>query len=375
MKRFPLCATAAALCLFPALALADPLLSFGPDVPLFLTVTGSVRRDGNVFLSSQNAQADTVYLITPGLDFHWTGGKASLGIAASEQFSRYQTNRELDDHLANIASSFAYAGTDVKLSAAASYQEEDQSSLNLQSSDQTVKHSLAAASGNGEFQVFPKTSVGVGVAFTRTVYPEAGYTNSDEWSLPVDVYYAVTPKTDVSVGYRYDKTIEAGNVDNSKDEFFNVGVRGEITPKLSGQVRVGVTTYSPETGMKSRNLGLSANLDYVLSPKTTIDLNSSSGFDTSPLGSGEKVFTVGLSAISKLSEAWALNLGGSYVSTNYLITPERKDGFYVANAGLNYIWTSNISFQLDYVYRKNRSTLALATFDDNVLTFSVAARF
>jgi hypothetical protein len=127
--------------------------------------------------------------------------------------------------------------------------------------------------------------------------------------------------------------------------------------------------------MKSRNLGLSANLDYVLSPKTTIDLNSSSGFDTSPLGSGEKVFTVGLSAISKLSEAWALNLGGSYVSTNYLITPERKDGFYVANAGLNYIWTSNISFQLDYVYRKNRSTLALATFDDNVLTFSVAARF
>jgi hypothetical protein len=47
----------------------------------------------------------------------------------------------------------------------------------------------------------------------------------------------------------------------------------------------------------------------------------------------------------------------------------------VANAGLNYIWTSNISFQLDYVYRKNRSTLALATFDDNVLTFSVAARF
>ena len=70
-----------------------------------------------------------------------------------------------------------------------------------------------------------------------------------------------------------------------------------------------------------------------------------------------------------------MTLGGNYQSTNYLVTPERKDGFWVGNLAVSYTWTTAVGFQLDYVYRKNNSTVALVTFDDNVVTFSASTRF
>jgi len=191
----------------------------------------------------------------------------------------------------------------------------------------------------------------------------------------VDLYYATTPKTDLSLGYRHDIERLATGSGNFEDNFFNIGARGDFTAKLSGQVRVGVTDYKPEVGASSRDLGLGANLDYLFTPKTTFDLTASNGFSASPLGTGEKVFSVGLSGRSQLSEAWTVTLGGNYQTTNYLVTPERKDGFWVGNLAVSYTWTTAVGFQLDYVYRKNNSTLALVTFDDNVLTFSASTRF
>jgi hypothetical protein len=365
----------AALLLLPAVSEADPLLSFGPDVPMFITVAASVRRENNVFLSSQDQQADTIYVLVPGINLQWTGGKSSLGIALSEQFSRYSTNRELDDHLLNFASNLAYKGANSSLGLAASYQQDDQTSLSIQSSDQTVKHSLADVTANGEMQVGGKTSIGVGVQFDRTIYPEVGYIDTDVWNFPVNVYYAVTPKTDLSLGYQNTRTRLATGTGNSEDNFYNVGARGQFTAKLSGQVRVGVTDHKPEVGAKSSDLGLSANVDYVATPKTTFDLAAGSGYSTSPLGTGEKVFSMGLTGRSQLSEAWLATLGATYDSTNYLSTLGRVDGFWVANIGLSYIWTSTTNFEVDYVYRKNSSNVAADAFNDNVLTFTVASRF
>jgi hypothetical protein len=365
----------AALVLLPSLALADPLLSFGPDVPLFITAAASVRRESNIFLSSQDAQSDTIYVLVPGLNLQWTGGKSTLGIAASEQFSRYSTNKELNDHLADLAANFGYTGANSSFKAAGSYQQEDQTSLNLQSSDQTVKHSLAAASVNGEWSVGPKTSLGLGASFERTTYPQTGYINSDETSVPVDVYYAITAKTALSAGYEYTSTKLDTGIGDSKDNFFNIGARGEFTDKLSGQVRVGVTDHDTDAGVKSRDLGLDANLAFAATPKSSIALTASNGFSTSPIGTTEKVFALGITSHTQLSEAWAFDLSGTYDSTDYLSSLDRKDGFWVGNAGLSYIWTTSVSFRLDYVYRANKSTLAYATFDDNVATFTVSSRF
>ncbi len=375
MNRSYLRIAALSLVLSPTVVTADPLLSFGPDVPLFITASASVRRESNIFLSSQTHQSDTIFVLAPGLNLQWNGGKASFGIMANEQFNRYSTNKELNDHLADIAANLGYNGANVTFKAAGSYQQDDQTSLSLQSSDQTVKHALSDASANVEFNVTPKTSVGVGGTFERTTYPQVGYINSDVATVPVDVYYAVTPKTSVSAGYQYTRTKLDTGTGNSKGNFYNIGARGEFTSKLSGQVRVGVTNQVPEVGVKSRDLGLSANLQYAATPKTAIGLNASSGFTTSPLGTTEKVVAIGLSSHTQLTEAWGFDLGGTYNSTDYVTALGRKDKFWVGNVGLSYIWTTSTAFNLNYVYRKNDSTEAFATFDDNVMTFTVSSKF
>ena len=319
----------------------EPLLSFGPDIPFFVTGSATVRRDDNVFLTSQDHKADTVFLLNPGIDMHYAGGEASAALTYSEQFVRYATDKGLNDNLASVDGNFGYKGSTSKFGADASYLQEDQSTLLAQNQDQTLKHSLASASIDGEWGLTAKTSLSGGASLQRTTYPETGLTNSDAWSFPVDLYYSVSPKVDLSLGYRYDKTTLDSGVGDTTDDFFNVGARGDFTPKLSGQVRVGVTELRAghAGGGNTSQLGLGATLQYLVSPKTTLNLSADNGFTESALGTSQEVLAINSTANIAISPAWTLTLGGSFDSTRYLmLLPPRKDYFWVGDVGLGYAW-------------------------------------
>jgi hypothetical protein len=375
LTRHLLWTAASALALTPCLVRADPLLTFGPDVPLYISASESVRRDSNVDLAPTNAEADTIFLFVPGIEVHWTGSEASLSISASEQFSRYAKVHELDDHLADLAAAYSFAGQALSLSASGGFVQQDQNNLTSASADQTARHSTGNALANAELAFGPNTKLGIGSGFNRTTYAQIGYVGTDVWSFPVDLYYGITPKTDVSVGYRADITRTDSGVGNADSNFFNIGARGAFTPKLSGQVRVGVTELRPEGAPDSNDLGLNAALEYQATSNTKMDFTAGSGYTTSPVGTNERVFSLGLSAVTQLSQSFSASFGGSYDSTEYLYALARKDGFWVGNIGLNYTWTRSTGFQLSYLFRKNDSTLDAAVFSDNVLTLSAASKF
>jgi hypothetical protein len=358
---------------------AEPLLSFGPDIPLFFTGNATVRRDDNVFLTSQDHKADTIFLLDPGIDMHYAGGEASASFTFDEQFVRYASgaDKNLNDNLANVVGAFGFKGSTSQVSLAANYQQEDQSTLAAQNVDQTLKHSVAGASVNGEWNLTAKTSIGAGAELERTTYPEAGLTNSDAWSFPVDFYYAIAPKVDLSVGYRFDKTTLDSGIGDSTDDFISIGARGDFTPKLSGQIRVGVTELkSDQAGGQTGQLGLGMTLNYLFSPKTTLSLSADNGFTESALGTSQEVLSINSTAAIELSPAWTLTLGGSFDSTRYLdLVPARRDDFWVGDVGLGYAWTTNTNFQVSYLFRRNGSTLPLAAFDDDVLSLSASSRF
>jgi hypothetical protein len=376
MNRNLWIAVAALAGLAPA-ARSEPLLSFGPDIPFFITGDATVRRDDNVFLTSQAHKADTIFLLNPGIDMHYAGGEASASLTYSEQFVRYASDKGLNDNLADLQGNLAYKGTASQLAATASFQQEDQSTLLAQNQDQTLKHSLAIGSVNGEWGVTAKTSIGTGASFQRTTYPEAGLTNSDAWSFPVDLYYAVSPKIDLSLGYRFDKTTLDSGVGDSTDDFFNIGARGDFTPKLSGQIRVGLAELrSSQAGGNTKQPGLGMTLNYLFSPKTSLTLSADNGFTESALGTSQEVLSINSAATIALSQAWSLTLGGSFDSTKYLKqVPPRRDDFWVGDLGVGYALTTDTTFELSYLFRRNASTLDLATFDDDVLSLSASSRF
>lgn len=373
--NWPSRAAVAATLLLPAAAVAEPLLSFGPDVPLFLTASVSVRHDDNVLLSPTDKVGDTIYLFIPGVDLHYSGAEASTGITFSEQFSRYAKEHSLDDELANLAANIGYKGAQANFSASGSYQQIDQTTTTATNLDQTVKHTIEEVGVNAEGALTAKTRIGVTPSFTRVEFPEVGFTNSDLWSLPVDFYYGVTPKTDVSVGYAHNKTTTADGLGDANSNFFNIGARGEFTPKLSGQVRVGFSELKPVGAATTRQLGVESTLNYAYSPRTSFSLYANNGFAPSAAGNQTEVFSAGLSGSFELSQQWSLAIAGGVSSTKYLIIPPRTDNFWNGSILLTYIVTSNFDLQASYLYRKNVSTLELVTFDDNLATLTAACRF
>ena len=356
---------------------ADPLLSLGPDIPLFVTGSATVRRDDNVFLTDTNRKADTLYILDPGLDMHVNGSGGSASLTYDEQFVRYGTNKALNDHLATVAGRLAYHDATSQLALAADYYQQDQSTLGSENIDQTLKHNQEDASVNGQWAVTAKTQLGAGFGLSRTMYPEAGLIDTDQWSIPVDYYYAVTPKVDLSVGDRYDRSVQDNGVGNTSDQFFNVGARGDFTPKLSGQVRVGVDVLKPQGGgSNTSEPGLGASLTYLVTPRTTIQLSADNDFAESAKGTSEEVLSIAPTATIALGQAWSATLGGSLQQTKYLLTsPERKDKFWVGDVGIGYALSTDTSLQLTYVFRTNSSTIASATFDDDLLSLTGSSRF
>ena len=358
------------------LTAGEPLVSVGPGdgIPVFLTAATTVRYDDNVLLQSSGKSSDTVFVLMPGFDLHTTGGVSQAGLSFSEQFIRYSSHSTLNSELASLAGNFAYTGAASSLSATSSYQQMDQSSLSLRSVDQTVRRDLTDASVNGSLGLTAKTSLGTGASFDRTRYPKVGYQDSDDWSFPVDVYYAVTPKVDLSLGYRYRRTTLSNSDYNSKDHFLNLGTRGSFTPKLSGQIRVGVTQRRDNAGNSTNQLGLGTTINYLISPKTSLDLTASNDFSHSAFGTSQKTLSVGSNVQFGFTPRWGATTGVSFESTSYLSVQARKDKFWVGNVGLNYTLTANSAIQVAYLFRKNSSNQGV-NFNNNVLSLSASIRF
>lgn len=368
-------AAVAATLVIPAAALAEPLLSFGPDIPLFLTATVSVRHDDNVLLTSTDRVSDTIYLFAPGLDLHFSGSQGSAGVTFSEQFSRYESERSLDDHLADLVGHIGYQGAETSFSANGSYVQTDQTTTTATNLDQTVKQTMESVSANAEGALTAKTRVGVTPSFVRTEFPEAGFTDSDISTVPVDVYYGVTPKTDVSVGYAYSKTKTQNGSGDSIGSFINVGARGQFTPKLSGQVRVGQSELKPQVGPVTKQLGVESSLNYAYSPRTSFSLYVNNGFAPSAAGNQTEVLSTGLSGSFELSQQWSASISVGTSTTKYLIVPPRTDHFTDGSVSVSYVVTANLDLQASYLYRKNASNLEALTFDDNLATLTAACRF
>jgi outer membrane receptor protein involved in Fe transport len=310
----------------------------------------------------------------PGFDLHTSGGVSKAGLSFNEQLIRYSSHSDLNSNLASLAGNFVYNGAASSLSVEASYQQMDQSNVTLRSVDETVKRDLTDVAVKGSFGLTAKTSLGLGASFDRTRYPKVGYQDSDDWSFPVDIYYAVTSKVDLSLGYRYGQTTISNSIFNSKDNFFNVGTRGEFTPKLSGQIRIGIDQRRDDSGDSTNQLGLGTTISYLVTPKTSVALTASNGFTNSAFGTSQKTFSIGSNAQFTFTPQWSVTTGLSFDSSSYLSAQARRDKFWVGNVGLNFAPATSYAIQVAYLYRKNSSNQGV-NFNNNVVSLSASIRF
>lgn len=343
---------------------AAPFMAIGDGAELFVTGMLGIRADDNIY-TVEKATSDVIFDVTPGLELTFgkdSQVKGSLNI--SHAFSSYSDNSKLNTNLFNGDFNTRFDDGKLKLGFNVGYHELNQNTPDVRG---LTRRDAFNTGGNGEVEISQITSVGAGIEFKHENYKKSGYTDSDSLTIPINFFYKWTPKVDLSFGYRYrDYQVDLG--EDSKDHFFNIGARGEFTPKLSGQFAVGLSSRKLERTSDQNLLGWEGKLTYEASPKTSIGLSSSNDYGTTPQGQQQKNFTLGGDVSNKLSDDWTISASVNFRAINYYT---RTDDFIEANLGVTYIINTNFKMNASYVYRSNDSVLAGGDFKQNV--FSIAA--
>ncbi|MBI5690766.1 MAG: outer membrane beta-barrel protein [Verrucomicrobia bacterium] len=347
-------------------SVAAPFMAIGDGAELFLTGTLGIRSDDNIFLS-RNTESDLIFDIAPGVDIVF-GKNAQLkgSLTLVDTFSNYSDNSGLNTNLFAGAFKSNFDDGKLKLGFNVSYTELNQNSFDIRG---LTRRDVFNAGANTEVEISQLSKVGAGVVFNHENYKRRGYTDSDSLTVPIDFFYKWTEKTDLSFGYRYrDYRVDLGS--DSTDHFFNVGARGEFSPKLKGRFAVGLNTRKLDRGGDDTQLGVESAFTYEISPKTSFDFGVSNDFGTSPQGAQQKNFILFGTINTKLSEEWSANVGVNYRSIDY---GARTDDYFEGTLGAAYTVNANVKIVGGYVYRNYSSDVAANEFKNNV--FSVAANF
>ena len=359
---------ATAFVAFPA-----PFLAVGDGAELFLTGTLGVRSDDNIFLTNAGKVDDVIMDIKPGIALTFGKGSLTQGVFSfTESFVRYSQNSGLDTELASLKFSTNYDDGKSKFTTKASYDELNQNTVdNL--GNNLARRDVTNLELNAELSASAKSKVGFGIKYADTDYKRAGYNDNTTFHIPVNYYYAVTSKVDVSLGYRYSST-EVQAKPDSTGHSFRVGARGEFSPKTTGSISVGVGSREFDgTAISDKDiLDLEAALNIALSPKSTLKLTASNDFGVSGSGQEQKNFALGGLLRASVSEQLSLRGGLNFRKIDYYT---REDDYTELQLGFDYIVSKVVTVQGGFAYRNNDSGAAGTTGDFKNSVFSLSAKF
>ncbi len=345
----------------------------GDGGELFITGTATAAQNDNIFLNHSNTTSALVLDVVPGLSYEFGKNNALTkgSFAAYEDFQMFsKQSGHLNNDMGNIVSSLKYDDAKTKLNFDASWHQMDQAQVGLQNLAFLVNRNVYHAGGTGELSITDKSSFGTGIVFDDTDYRAVGFMDYRYIELPVNYYFKVEPKLDLSAGFRYRiNTVGVGGID-SRDFFYNVGARGEFSPNLTGEVQVGYIEHKLDNGVTKNGIGLDSNLTFAYSPKTSLTLTAKNDYSYVATGSSIRDLGFALSGNSSLTDQWLLDARFGYDENSYIATTQ-KDNVYNFRVGATYIVSTAVRVSAAYTYMQDNSNVVAASFKNN--TFSLSA--
>jgi hypothetical protein len=341
----------------------------------FFTAAAAVKYNDNVFLQNSGQTGLTIFDLTPGFEYDYGKGSLIEGVFAfNETFSLYsQDSSKLSDDLADISFTAKYENGKSKAKLDAAFQQLDQSTVDIHRNGYLVKRNVTEVDSGGETGLTAKTSIGAEVTYNDTDYTTAGYDSLQYVEIPVNYYYEVDPGLDVSAGFRFRNNTLTGAAPESDDYFFNVGARGEFTPKITGEFNVGYQVRKFTEGGDQNGLGLTAKFTYAYSPVTTFTIGLDNDFGYAAVGTPQRLSGGNIGVRNALNAQWSLNGQFGYTRYDYTTTAQR-DGFYTGQVGVTFQYSHTISFAATYSYSQDSSNLRNASFENNIVSLTGTLR-
>ena len=205
-----------------------------------------------------------------------------------------------------------------------------------------------------------------------------GEIDNNEFEPGVALYYHTTPKVDLYSEFDYG-WVDLQRGENQVFENITVGVRGKITPKISGRISVGYENrdYSGTTPTTDTTTA-SVSLHGDFTKHTSADFSilrqitpSATTLDTSYTAT-----RVDLSVSHKFfMQKVVASVGGSYEHDDYKPDEDRMDDVWQANVGVRYIATKRLDAGVKYGYETDKSSIDTFSFNRNVVSIDALLHF
>lgn len=355
-----------------------------------ITVTADfgVSRDDNIYLTDTDKNSDTIVSVTPGLAFRLgQNSLANFSIGYRQAFTRYENGSVPNVSLGAGSAAFGYETGSLTVAGAATFQQLNQNNREVASLGQKAiyRRDQLGINTSAESRFTAKTSGRIGANYNKSEYKTGGFTGSEEIGVPVKLYLAATPKVSMSVGAGYRRVKPQNGGETGRDMDYNIGARGEFTPKLSGELSVNYRTRQVGSYAAEDLWGFSGAFSYELTPKASASLDVSRDFSTGALGESLKNSSYAFKASAELTQQWQMGAGLVYRHLNYgppVFSPTnaptqtgRNDRYWEGNLQASYRFRSWLSATADYTLRNNDSTLPGAQFSNNILSLTVGWRY
>ncbi|HVZ64208.1 MAG TPA: outer membrane beta-barrel protein [Opitutaceae bacterium] len=356
-------------------ATAHASIDLGNGAALFPTATAQLTHNDNIFLSNSNAKSDTIVDLAPGFELQFGNGSDNKGkLSYDEDVQFYTSHSSLNTGLALIDLTDRYDDGKMKINLDGWFHQANQANRDVRANAFLVRRDLEHAGVVDEDVLTEKTSASLGFTYDNTDYKRTGYVDWRWFELPFKYYYKVEPKLDLSAGFTYrDNKLGNGGVD-STEYFYNVGVRGELAPKLTSQVSVGLDQRQLSVGGTQNSLGIDADFSYAPTAKTSVTLDARNNYGYTGVGASYKDFGLQVGATTNVSDEF--KVGAQFGYDRFSYTGRQRDDFYQGQINGTYLVNAYVTVNGSYTYSKDSSNLTTGpNFTNNIFSVSAVFRY
>jgi hypothetical protein len=383
-----LCLLTLSLVSTPALAL--DLEEWIPGLKISPFLSQKVEYESNVFQVPSHSQSDEIFKTIPGFVADYTFGPHSISAGYRAEILNYVhlTDQNTVNHIAAGLVRLDFPRTLLTL-------REDFVRTNsppgteltgpIISNTNTVKP-------EAEYRLTPRFSLGLNYSWSHVTFDQQSIgdlIDRDEQLVGTSVFWYFVPKASLFLNYSYGWTTFATSSDGNRNYTSNnvtLGVRGDITPKLSSSLQAGYTIENVASGSQPGYNGLIASGDVTYRPteRSSLTLAVQRARQQSTFGTNQFYVTTNATLsgqyqiLPKLNLTALLGGGLNDYSTKQSadgMTAFRQDTFLLAGAQLDYDIQPWLRAGLDYSRISRDSNFPSFRFVDDRIGGRVTVQF
>ena len=367
------------------------MMAFGDNGSIIARLGGAIQYHDNIFLDSANERSDTIVVFSPGVEFNLGGttSNAHTNIVYIHDFVHYFETDSLDRDNKRVAVKGHSKWPKAQINYSMSFREHSQNDASNNVVGDIARRDQYKGVVRSEWEMSAKSSLAASVGMDKVDYEAATLHDRQSYNIPLDYYWEYSPKLDMSVGYRFRHTSFSRDyhspavfgrdgpkdLSSYKDHFFNVGVRGKIGPKTSGEVKVGIQNRESNTaGRVLREMfAVDGRVVWAATEKTTGSLRISRDFRSDAFGTSIESSDLSLSARTKFNEEYSGFATIRYADDLYFTG--REDEAIFGQVGLTYTPSLHSAISLAYVVYNNNSNFKSADFASSLVNLSGNLRY